>query len=458
MKFFIILFLCFFSFSFQIIQAAFFCEDLLREVYLVDQSNELRQIAYGPDNGDWERPNYILDLAADQGDTIKINCLSYVGMADTYGGGCFLINDNCRCYNFNIERTISEYHTRYAKLDGKDCSITLERSSVPPGNYSYQYQIPLDASGVTCPTEVLILRYGQNYDLELANYITANFGLKNLEISIIENYGYFELNGEKLESNNRFKILNNTLKFYLEENKKIRVSFTNFGIVLSDKNCSFYIRICHPRCLECHDEDSNDNNHQCKKCKEGYHPFEDNRNCKTKEEMISSNYYFDEDAKIFKRCYQSCSACNSKSLENINNCIKCKDSYHFIYNELDKGTCINETQKPINTYLDTNTNTYKLCYERCGSCSQIGDISNNNCDECVKDNGNYIFHFLENENGKCINESERPSNTYLDFSDNTYKYCFERCSLCNEGGSESNNNCKECLKDENNKLSLSFCL
>ena len=82
---------------------------------------------------------------------------------------------------------------------------------------------------------------------------------------------------------------------------------------------------------------------------------------------------------------------NAKSSINQHNCIKSTTSYHFIYNELKSGKCINETEKPINTYLNSTTNTYELCYEKCGRCSKKGDISNNNCDECAKDkNDNYI--------------------------------------------------------------------
>ena len=135
--------------------------------------------------------------------------------------------------------------------------------------------------------------------------------------------------------------------------QKYEVIFRNYGKVIEEtKDCTFYIRVCYQTCSKCYDLDSDDNNHQCKECKLGYYPCEDNYNCKTKEEMIGSNYYFDEDEQIFKRCYLSCATCNSKSLESKNNCIKCATSYHFIYNELDKKTCINEAQKPINTYLD----------------------------------------------------------------------------------------------------------
>ena len=48
---------------------------------------------------------------------------------------------------------------------------------------------------VECPTKTLILLHGKNYDLKLTNYITANFGLKNVETKITDNFGLFKVNG-----------------------------------------------------------------------------------------------------------------------------------------------------------------------------------------------------------------------------------------------------------------------
>ena len=60
--------------------------------------------------------------------------------------------------------------------------------------YSYTYRIPLDANGVTCPTKVLIFRYGEDSSFDLSKTITANFVVKNLEVSINDNLKYFKLN------------------------------------------------------------------------------------------------------------------------------------------------------------------------------------------------------------------------------------------------------------------------
>ena len=94
--------------------------------------------------------------------------------------------------------------------------------------------------------------------------------------------------------------------------------------------------------------------------------------------------------------------------------------YHFIYNE--KGKCINENEKPTNTYLDKNINTYLKCYERCESCDSYQD-----CKECLKDeSNNYIYHFKSNSKGKCLKKNELIDDYYyLDNKDNTYKKCPE---------------------------------
>ena len=129
--------------------------------------------------------------------------------------------------------------------------------------------------------------------------------------------------------------------------------------------------------------------------------------------------------------------------------------YHFIYNET--GRCLKKTEKPSNTYLDIDTNTYELCHERCSSCDIGGNNTNNNCKECLKDeNDTFLYHFIYNETGRCLNKDEKPSNTYLDTDTNTYKLCFERCSSCDIGGNNTNNNCKECAKDSNNTFLYYF--
>jgi hypothetical protein len=130
-----------------------------------------------------------------------------------------------------------------------------------------------------------------------------------------------------------------------------------------------------------------------------------------------TNYYYSKEEKIYIKCYKTCHSCNENSNKVAHNCKKCATEYHFIYNET--GKCINSDEKPLNTYLDIENNTYKKCNDSCYTCDSL-----NNCTECYKDESNkYIYHFIENEKGKCISESELDTLSILDVNDNTYKLC-----------------------------------
>ena len=66
MKVLIFLFFLIFLFSFQTIQAAFYCEDLLPDVYLIDPSLGTIRLG-GGDSTEWTIPNIFKNLQADQG-------------------------------------------------------------------------------------------------------------------------------------------------------------------------------------------------------------------------------------------------------------------------------------------------------------------------------------------------------------------------------------------------------
>ena len=138
-----------------------------------------------------------------------------------------------------------------------------------------------------------------------------------------------------------------------------------------------------------------------------------------------SNYYYSEEEKKYKKCYANCNECYENSSEINHNCKNCRDGYHFIYNE--EGKCIELERKPLNTYLNIETNTFKKCYERCSTCDEAVNITNNNCNQCLKDdNNNYIYHFVYIEKGKCVASSEIVDFVYLDINDNTYKLSPEK--------------------------------
>ena len=91
------------------------------------------------------------------------------------------------------------------------------------------------------------------------------------------------------------------------------------------------------------------------------------------------------------------------------------------------------------------TNTYKKCSIRCQTCESF-----NYCTECSKDEFNkFIYHFIENEKGKCILERELDTLSILDENDNIYK-------LCPEGTIKVENN--QCIKSKKTIFIIIFLI
>ena len=503
----ILIFFNAFSLTFQTVQTAIFCDNFLREIYLIDEDTHTEKVIATGWDGNWEDPYVFNSLDVDPGALIKFKCYTTEGWS--FGAGCFIINNKCRCYMFDND--IKEYTKELGPYEGTvifdnniECKhkvYFLNEFNIKK-DYYYKHYIPLDVDGIKCMNDtVKNVPNNTEVTMKLSDYIQSSFKLTNLKISITENSSYFTLNNKKISSNDKFYILNN-LVFFHNKITKIKIKFKSYGVVLEQtKTCELNIRICYDTCLECNDIDPNNNNHECTKCKNGFYFVENTNNCMTKEQIKDTNYYFDENDEIFKkcykdckhclmggdindmkcldcefplflaepnncidditsyyysdeqkkyiRCYKTCYICNKNSNEKNHNCKKCQLEDHFIYNL--PGKCINKDERPANTYLDISTDTYRECYERCSTCDKEGNINNNNCKECLKIEDNYIYHFIYNENGKCISEEEKPSDTYLDIETNTYRKCYQSCQTC-----ESFNYCNDCAKDKSNKYIYHF--
>ena len=320
MKIFLILFFYLFSFSFQTIQAVFFCDDIIKAIYVLEESNEIKiedeqdlneEFIYGFNN-----------LNAVPGDLIKLTCNSLGGWS--FGAGCFVLNNDCHCYEFEIDkpRNYIDFVSKSYTFGNIICSMPNIYPLEEIDNiidYDYKHYIPLDASRISCinnNNDVLTVQYGENHNLKLSDYISADFDIKNLKISIIENYDYFYLNDIKLEADYKFNISNNLI-FKSENKNKIKIKFINYGIIFeNNKECEFYIRVCHERCSDCYDKDVDENHHQCKACRNGFYFLENTNNCLKKQEMDWSKYYFNETEQRFKKCHKSCISNLEENLEN----------------------------------------------------------------------------------------------------------------------------------------------
>ena len=118
--------------------------------------------------------------------------------------------------------------------------------------------------------------------------------------------------------------------------------------------------------------------------------------------------YLDESDSTYKKCYERCASCSTAGNSTNHKCTQCKSNYHF--SSVTSGKCITEEESntECNCYLDDKDDTFKECYERCGSCSKSGNSTQNNCDSCKTG-----FHKVYNQPGMCIKDNEKPDDTYI---------------------------------------------
>ena len=370
---------------------------------------------------------------------------------------------------------------------------------------SNNHYISLNAEEVTCSEKLLTVPNNIKTQIYLTNYIECE-NKQSLNVQILDDYGDFMIDDTKLTDNQVFSITKNLYFFPTRYgSRSIRIKYTKTtetGDII--KTCLFNLRICYNNCADCEDKESNENSQYCKVCKENYYFVEGTQNCMSINDMNNTNYYFDgnifkkcysncktcsgggSDSEMkcltcnegnylaepsncindithyyydsgdnkYKHCYQTCDTCNAYSSESSHECKTCNTGYHFIYNET--GKCITQDEKPNNTYLNENNNTYCKCHDRCYSCDQGQSETNTNCKECYKENDKYMYHFIYNSPGHCISPQERPKYTYLDEGNNTVSLCYEKCETCSQEGNITNMNCDECRKDENGKYLFHF--
>ena len=194
---------------------------------------------------------------------------------------------------------------------------------------------------------------------------------------------------------------------------------------------------CYDRCASC-DKSGDSNNHNCKTCASGYHfVYNKEGQCILPSEKPDDTY-LDEDDDTYKKCYETCNACSGAGNAESHKCTEClKTDGKYVYHFYGQGQCISE--QPNGTYLDNGDNTYKECYKSCASCSKAGTSTTHNCNKCATG-----YHFIYSKAGNCIPESEKPDNTYYDEEDDTYKKCYSKCATCKGAGNSTNPNCKTC--------------
>ena len=365
----ILIFLNLLTLSNQRIKSAIFCDDHLEGVYSYDENTNTYKTQPYIDKGNLcYDPDYV-DLDVDPGAKIKIKCHNTGG--PTFGAGCFLINNKCKCDEFKMDGGSIDYselprhfsvqlNNRVCEYDAYFLQQEIE------GHLEYYYHIPLDASEITCLDKTITAPTKIKRSLKFSEYINAPFGVTNLYISITQNYKYFTLNNQRISSSyTKFKILSN-LEYFSEESSNIEIKFKNYGVVSSNnKYCSFYIRFCYDSCLDCFNKEPNENSHQCSICKDDFYFIENTNNCMTKKQMENSHhYYFYNKTGKFRPCYNRCEECLFiEPDENSHQCSICKSGFYFIENTTNCMT--KKEMENYSYYFDNKTEKFKPCYNSC---------------------------------------------------------------------------------------------
>ena len=337
--------------SFQIIQSGLFCDDRIYEIYVYDEKlGDYRLLQTLKDPVDVYNVDYV-NLDVDPGARIKFRC--YNGAYETLGGGCFLINNKCHCYDF--DSTEGYGHSN----EGRSYSVNFNNGiscnyyarfllyDEEYRDYYYYYYVPLDVNEIKCKSKTISAPINIKRSIKFSDYIEYPFKATYLKIRVNRNYQIFELNNKQLSSDKKFNILSD-LEFSYDQSSKINIQFINYGVVLDNtKTCELNIRFCYDSCLECKDIDPNQTSHQCLKCKDNFYFIENTTNCMTINQMKDNHsYYFDRNEKIFRFCYDSCEECNDiDTKETSHQCLKCKDNYYFIENTTN---CM--TKEQMNNY------------------------------------------------------------------------------------------------------------
>ena len=252
---------------------------------------------------------------------------------------------------------------------------------------------------------------------------------------------------------------------------------------------------CHSDCRTCVQKESI-NSTNCQSCLNS--KFLDLGNCIS---ICPDNLYVEEktDTYVNLKCKCSynkkCLFCTLDSLK-YDLCISCNTEEGYYPKEKDvanNNTFINCYKDLEGYYLDINDNIFKKCYSTCKNCNQSGNITNNNCLECITnhmfrddfkndskcyENCLYYYYFDLENNYYCTEKNQCPENynklileknKCIDecFNDNIYKYEYKnKCyKSCPEGTEILVNNSHICeLKCQNsiyidlkNKTCLEKC-
>jgi len=257
--------------SFQTIKSGLFCDDHILDIYVYDEKlGDYRLLQSIEDPADGDNVDYV-DLDVEPGALIKFKC-QHNGIHNL-GGGCFLINNKCYCYDFDNTEGFEYYYygnkTFVMNFNNEISCKHYARYLVESkeGIYYYYHYVPLDVNEIKCNPKTISAPINIKRSLKFSDFIESPFKITNLNISVDKNNQIFNLNNRQLSSNNKFNILSD-IEYFSNQSSKINIQFINYGIEINNtRTCELNIRFCYDSCEECNDIKSNENSHQCLKCK-----------------------------------------------------------------------------------------------------------------------------------------------------------------------------------------------
>ena len=254
-------------------------------------------------------------------------------------------------------------------------------------SYFYEYNIILP-SCVDKLYSIIPLSSNEDYFYNLIKKeINSNYYIKFIEIP----YDYINItvNGELIDiydtekilvdDSNQFTII--SLNEDIKKNLKIKYNIYLYETFSSECFVNVNILECYRSCRTCtkSGEESDEENHNCapKSCNDQYFLDPDiDTNCWNIDEQ-KSNWYLDFEQKKFLYCNDICATCDGP-LDS--NCLSCKTNniLKYVYNQACYEFC------PDGTYPTLKSTGYACdpCYETCGTCTQLGTLSNMKCNTC----------------------------------------------------------------------------
>jgi hypothetical protein len=196
---------------------------------------------------------------------------------------------------------------------------------------------------------------------------------------------------------------------------------------------------CYTSCGSC-SAVGTQSSHLCNTCAAGYYPLSDQTSQCFQQTDSTRPAYYVFNVNRFDRCYAGCATCTVGSNSQTHNCSACATSYFPLSDKTTQCYTQNDTTRPANYIFQLNV--HNRCYDSCGTCSNTGNVSTQNCLTCAN-----LFYKLYNDATRCYAnpDTNLPSNYYFNGTNNQFEACYSSCATCSAAGTATTQNCLTCI-------------